>query len=106
MTARIILPQNPKLGQKIDIRILIQHPMETGFRHDISGSAIAKNVIKSFSLDLDGLPLISGELGTGTSANPFLQWSVVLPKSGWLQLKWEDDEGKMGVERVLCNLSP
>ena len=105
MTSRIILPANPKVGLKMDIRILIQHPMETGFRYDASGSAMAKNVIKKLSLDLDGLILFSGELGTGTSANPFLQWSVILPKSGWLQLNWEDDEGNSGVERVLCNLS-
>lgn len=31
MTSRIILPANPKVGLKMDIRILIQHPMETGF---------------------------------------------------------------------------
>ena len=105
MTARIILPPNPKAGFKMDIRILIQHPMETGFRYDISGAAIAKNVIKSFSLDLDGETLFSGELGTGTSANPFLQFSVILPHSGWLKLQWLDDEGNTGLERVLCNLS-
>jgi sulfur-oxidizing protein SoxZ len=105
MTARILLPPNPKVGVKMDIRILIQHPMETGFRHDISGAAITKNVIHHFSFDLDGITLFSGELGTGTSANPFLQFSVILPHSGWLELKWVDDEGNTGTERVLCNLS-
>jgi sulfur-oxidizing protein SoxZ len=106
MTARILLPPNPKAGVKMDIRILIQHPMETGFRYEISGAAVPKNVIKAFSLDLDGLILVSGELGTGTSANPFLQFSVILPHSGFIQLKWLDDEGHSGSERVLCNLSP
>ncbi len=105
MTARIVLPIVRKLGEPMEIRILIQHPMDTGFMHDVSGAAIEKNVIHSLTLEFNGEELLNAELGTGTSANPFLQFQVRLHESGEFLLKWVDDKGQMGRERAKCSFS-
>jgi len=41
-------------------------------------------------------------LGTGTAANPFIQFQVRLRQSGEFLLKWVDDKGQMGMERAAC----
>ena len=37
MTARIQLPVRARRGEVIEIRLLIQHAMETGYRYDEGG---------------------------------------------------------------------
>jgi sulfur-oxidizing protein SoxZ len=46
--ALINAPSKAKRGDVIEIKTLIQHPMETGYRHDESGKAIARNIINKF----------------------------------------------------------
>lgn len=104
MGARILIPPSPKAGDVIDVRILIQHPMETGFRHELSGSVVPKNVLRELRLDFNGLVLLDAELGTGTAANPFIQFQTKLLESGWFTLRWVDDMGVLGSERVQCSL--
>ena len=104
MGARILIPPSPKAGDTIEIRILIQHPMETGFRHELSGAAVPKNVIQSLKLEFNAQVLLEAELGTGTAANPFLQFQTRIFESGWFVLNWIDDLGVKGSERVLCTL--
>jgi sulfur-oxidizing protein SoxZ len=39
---RISVPASAKRGELIDVKVLIQHPMETGFRFDVNGSPIRR----------------------------------------------------------------
>jgi len=104
MGARILIPPSPKAGDVIDVRILIQHPMETGFRHELSGAIVPKNVIQHLKLEFNGQVLLEAELGTGIAANPFLQFQTQVLQTGWFVLNWVDDLGVQGSERVLCTL--
>ena len=45
MLARIQVPTTAKRGEVISVRIAIQHPMETGFRFDVNGRAVPKNLL-------------------------------------------------------------
>ena len=104
MGARILIPPSPKSGDAIEVRILIQHPMETGFRHELSGATIPKNVIQYLKLEFNTQVLLEAELGTGTAANPFIQFQTRVFESGWFVLNWIDDSGTKGSERVLYTL--
>lgn len=46
MVARVQIPEGAKRGDVIRIKLLIQHPMETGYRLDLDGKKVAKNVIR------------------------------------------------------------
>ena len=99
MPARIQVPQQVKRGEVIDVRILIQHPMETGFRHDDVGHLIKRNIINALTCRYNGVEVFRADLSSGISANPFLQFHTIAEASGELEFSWIDDEGKQGSER-------
>ena len=48
MTARIEVQREARRGDPVEVRIVIQHPMETGFRYDSLGRQTPRNVIYRF----------------------------------------------------------
>src|SRR6266700_4049214 len=100
MSARLQVPDRAKRGEVIEIRIAIQHPMETGFRRDATGHEIPKNVINALSCHYNSVEVFRAELGSGIAANPYLDFYTVADASGDLVFDWIDDSGKTGAERV------
>ena len=98
--ARVQLPASAKRGEVIEVRIAIQHPMETGFRFDISGQAIPKNVINQLVCRYNGVEVFRAEMGSGIAANPYLQFYAVAEASGEMAFEWIDDNGNRGAERA------
>ena len=105
MTARIQLPAAARRGEVIEIRIAIQHTMETGFRLDDSGRAIPKNVVNSLTCRYNGAEVFRAEMGSGVAANPYLAFFTVADTSGELVFDWVDDEGRTGSERATLTVS-
>jgi len=99
MAARISVPQNARRGDQIEIRIAIQHPMETGYRVEDNGTAITKNVINKLLCRYNGTEVFRAEMGSGISANPYLSFFIVAAASGELRFDWVDDAGVAGSER-------
>ena len=100
MTARIQMPNQATRGQVVEIRIAIQHPMETGFRRDDGGREIPKNVINKLVCRYNGAEVFRAEMGSGVAANPYLDFFVVADASGELIFDWVDDNGMTGSERA------
>jgi sulfur-oxidizing protein SoxZ len=96
MVARIITPPVIKALQPFEVRLVIQHPMETGFRQDVMGNVIAKNVIKQVTVTFNSQTVFKANLGTGTAANPSLQFWMKAATPGLIKLQWEDDVGVTG----------
>ena len=86
-------------GELTEIRVLMQHPMETGFRFDDVGRRIARNVITSVECRYNGTEVFSASLSSGISANPYLSFFIVAANSGELRFDWVDDSGVTGSER-------
>lgn len=104
MVARVQTPKEARRGEVMDIRIAIQHPMETGFRFDLMGKPIAKNVINSLVARYNGAEVFRAELGSGIAANPYLQFFTVAEASGELVFEWIDDNGNRGEERAAISV--
>jgi len=100
MVARVQLPRAAKRGEVIEVRIAIQHVMETGFRYDNFGRAVPKNVINTLVARYNGVQIFRAELGSGVAANPYLQFYTVAEASGEIVFDWVDDEGRTGSERA------
>ena len=96
MLARIQLSSPVRRGQAMAVRLLLQHPMETGFRYDFSGTSIAKNVIHTLSADYGGRTVFRAAMGSGVAANPLLQFWVMPDQSGEIRVQWQDDQGAQG----------
>ena len=46
---RIVAPAKARKGEVIEIKTLINHVMETGFRRDTVGQAIPRDIITRFT---------------------------------------------------------
>ena len=96
MLARVQIPPTVRRGEVFEIRVLLQHPMETGYRFDVLGSAVPKNVVHTLTVDYAGQRIFQAEMGTGISANPFLSFYTRATESADLLLAWADDRGQQG----------
>ena len=100
MVARVQVPQEARRGEVIEIKVVIQHPMETGFRFDDGGRTIPKNVINDLVARYNGVEIFHARMGSGIAANPYLQFYTVAEASGEIEFSWVDDNGQRGEERA------
>ena len=91
--ALITLPGTAKRGEVIEIRTLINHPMETGYRRDSDGQPLPRDLIRRFACRYDGEFVITAELHAAVAANPYLAFHTVATSSGVLSFTWEGDNG-------------
>ena len=81
-------------GDKVTVRVLISHEMETGQRKDAAGKTIPAWFIQSISATHDGKTVMSAQWGTAISKNPFIQFSFKGGKAGdKIALTWIDNHG-------------
>ncbi len=87
------VPKTAKRGAVIEIKTLISHPMETGFRPGTNGSLIPRNIITRFSCEYDGAEIFALTLTPAIAANPFIAFTTVATQSGTLKFLWIGDHG-------------
>jgi len=82
-------------GDKITVRVLMSHEMETGQRKDAAGKTIPAWFIQDVSASLNGKPVMRAEWGPSVSKNPFLQFVVKGGKAGdKISVTWKDNKGE------------
>jgi sulfur-oxidizing protein SoxZ len=92
--ALITLIPNKLPGQPLEVRALISHPMETGYRPGADGKVLARDIIGRFTCHLDGELVFGAELHPAISANPYLAFFVRVERAGGtLAFRWEGDNG-------------
>lgn len=91
--ALINLPVSVRRGEVIEIRTLINHPMETGYRRDGDGTLQPRDIIRRFTCRYDGEVVFSAELHAAIAANPYIAFHTVAVDSGLLSFTWEGDNG-------------
>ena len=89
--ARIDMPKTAKRGEIINIRTLISHSMETGFRRDYLGKPLPRDIITEFVCAYNGVEICRAVLHPAISANPYLTFSTVATESGTLVFTWRGD---------------
>ena len=96
LLGRVQVPATVRKGEVFEVRVLVQHPMETGFRRDMNGRAIPINLLDRVSCRYGGREVFSAELGSGVAANPYISFYVVAEASGPMHVDWSDDKGDKG----------
>ena len=91
--ALINVPPKAKRGQVIEIKTLISHIMETGFRHDNVGKAIPRNIVTSFVARYNGEEIFRADMFPAIAANPFVSFHTVATESGTIDFEWSGDNG-------------
>ena len=107
--ALITMPRSAKRGEIIEIRTLIAHPMETGYRPGDDGRIRPRDLIRRFSChyeDERGDELVfSAELFPAVAANPLISFCTVATTSGTLRFTWEGDNGFAQTERIAISVT-
>jgi sulfur-oxidizing protein SoxZ len=94
----INVPPKAKRGEIIEIKTLIAHPMETGFRPGPNGALIPRDIINRFVCTYNGEVVFHADLYPAIAANPFITFTTIATESGTIAFSWTDDEGKTQTE--------
>ncbi len=98
--ALIFAPRTARRGDVIEIRALIAHPMETGYRPDGEGRTLARDIIRRVECRYDGELVFAADLYPAIAANPMLGFHTVATASGTITLRWSGDNGFVQTESV------
>jgi len=93
MTALINVPGRAKRGEIVEIKALISHPMETGFRPGANGSIIPRNIIDTLRCTYNGAEIFRMTMTPAIAANPFVSFFTTATESGTIAFAWTGDNG-------------
>ena len=81
-------------GEKINVRVLMSHEMESGQRKDANGALVPAWHIQEVTATHNGKSVLSAEWGTAVSKNPFMQFVIKGAKVGdKVGVSWKDNKG-------------
>lgn len=81
-------------GDKVTVRVLVSHEMETGMRKDAAGKTVPALYIQTISAVHNGKTVLSANWGPSVSKNPFIQFTFTGGKAGdKIAVTWVDSTG-------------
>jgi sulfur-oxidizing protein SoxZ len=79
-------------GDRVVIKVLMAHPMDTGLAKDAEGKTIPAWYIEQVAVWLDDQPVLSADWGPAVSRNPFLEFELLAAAPGAvLRVSWRDN---------------
>lgn len=91
--ALLRLPATARPGEVVEARLLMQHPMETGYRPDAGGRTVARNILRRIEARFEGELVFAADLFPAITANPYVAFPLRATKSGTLAVTIEGDLG-------------
>ncbi len=91
--ALVTVPKTARRGEVIEIRTLVSHNMETGYRRTERGVPVPRDIIRSFTCTYNGVEVFSADVRPAISANPYFAFFTVATESGTLAFHWQGDNG-------------
>ena len=98
--ALINVPKEIRRGEPFEIKTLVRHPMETGYRRGASGEEIPRDIVNRFTCTYNGEEVFRADLFPAIAANPFISFFTVATDTGTLAFNWTDDRGETRTETV------
>lgn len=95
---RLRVPKTAKKGDLVEIKTMIDHPMESGLREDSAGNLVPRRIINRFVCTYDGEDVFAADFFPSVAANPFLGFHLVATRSGPIRFAWTDDDGTVYTE--------
>ena len=96
--ALINVPKTAKVGDIIEIKTLVSHPMETGYRVGLGGEMLPRDIIETFVCTYNGAEVFRTEFSPAVAANPYLSFHTMATETGVLEFRWEGDNNFLRVE--------
>ena len=99
-SALINVPARARRGDIIEIKTLMSHIMETGYRHTAAGEVVPRNIITSLTCRYNGAEIFRADLFPAIAANPFITFFTVATESGVIELAWTPDHGETVTQKA------
>jgi sulfur-oxidizing protein SoxZ len=82
-------------GGATTVKLLIDHPMETGLRKDkATGQTVPAHFIHKLTVEHAGKTVLAADWGSGVAANPYLAFRFKGGKQGDpVKVSWQDIKG-------------
>ena len=88
-------------GEKVEVKILMSHVMETGQRKDAEGAVVPAHYITKVSASCNGREVLSADWGPSVSKNPYLSFRFKGGAKGdKLKVTWTDTAGDTRSDEV------
>ncbi len=82
------------VGDKVEVRVLMSHEMETGQRKDARGDIVPAHFIQNVTVTHAGKTVLSAQWGPAISKNPFVHFRFKGGKPGEkVTISWVDNKG-------------
>ncbi|MAI89521.1 thiosulfate oxidation carrier complex protein SoxZ [Ponticaulis sp.] len=104
-TIRLSVPDTAERDEIIQIRAMIQHDMESGFRVGARGEFLPRDIITRFECFYNGDQVFAADFHPGVAANPFLEFHVRATDSGSFEFVWTDQHGEVWTDTASIQVS-
>jgi len=91
--ALVRTPATARPGEVVEIRVLLQHPMETGFRPGADGRVLPRDIVTRVEAHFEGARVFAADLFPAIAANPYLAFPLRITGAGNLVVTFEGDNG-------------
>ena len=92
-SALINVPKKARRGDVVEIKALMSHVMETGYRRTAAGDLVPRDIITSFTCRYNGAEIFRADFFPAIAANPFISFFTVATESGKFDFEWIGDKG-------------
>ena len=84
------------LGQGYtDVRVLMNHPMETGQRKDAEGKLVPMHFIQNLTVKVNGRTVVDAQISQAVSRNPVFSFRLKGGAKGdKIEVSWLDNHGE------------
>jgi sulfur-oxidizing protein SoxZ len=103
---RMQWPERIAAGEVVKMRLLVQHPMDTGYLQDLLGKLVPRNVIRQLTCTLGSQEVFRVEPSSGIAANPLFEFFVRATETAEMRVDWVDDRGQRGEFRQTLTVLP
>lgn len=103
-SALINVPRQARRGEIIELKALVAHVMETGYRRNQSGALIPRDILRRFVCRYNGEEIFRADLHPGLAANPYFAFSTVATESGTIDFSWTGDHDFSHSESVVITV--
>ena len=91
-------------GDKVEVKVLMSHEMESGQRKDAKGQTIPAWFIQNVTATHNGRTVLAAEWGPAVAKNPFLEFNFKGRQKGdKISVNWVDNKGDARTDEATIN---
>ena len=88
------VPKEASIGEIIEIKTLLRHPMHSGRMRDADGNIIPRKIVNQFFVNFNGKLVFSMKIEPSISSNPYIVFPFKAMESGTFEFFWIEDSGE------------